>query len=200
MSDIARAVRGGACGVLALLLAGCADTGWGPSWNMSSRVRAPGDSLTIRRVMGENPDVAPLQSEHARWRIEERPRATLANPDAAMQNIPPYEPVVRPEVERDLRPRRGSSSPAALPPIDPLPTDPPARAQAPRLRAPAPRIEGGVVPIPGQAPGVITGGTERYQTFQQPGTAGGGVIIPQGNGLGTVIGPDGRTITVPLPR
>ncbi|HYF09977.1 MAG TPA: hypothetical protein VD970_20355 [Acetobacteraceae bacterium] len=203
---IARGMPWPACG-LVLALAGCGASSWGPSWNMSSRAGVPGDSLTVQRVLGQDPAVEPLRSQQARWLVEERPRATLGNPDQALQGVPAYAPVPRPDVDRSLRPedrpppRRRSSAydPNALPRVEPLETPPPARAARPRLPPPPSRVEGAVVPIPG-APGVVTGGTDRYQTFQQPGTAGGGVVIPQGNGTGLVIGPDGRTITVPLPR
>jgi len=184
-----------------MLLAGCSDPSWGPSWNMSSRPAAPGDSVTIQRVMGQDPDVPPLTTETGRWASRESPRATLANPEQAMQGVPSYEPVRRPEVDRSLPPpRRGSSGPADLPGVEPIPVAPPARAPRVTPNQNPPRVEGTVVPIPGQSPGVVTGGTPYYQTYQQPNTAGGGVIIPQGNGMGTVIGPDGRVMTVPMPR
>ena len=186
---------------LGLILAGCG-TSWGPSGDMSSQPRAPGDSLTIRRIMGENPEAPPLRSEQGRWALRERPRATLADPDAAMQGIPDYRPGSRPEVERSLPPLRGSSAdPAGVPGVPQLATPDPMRPQPPVARSTTGGYPPGtVVPVPGQSPAVITGGSDRYQTYQQPNTAGGGIIIPQGNGTGTLIGPDGRTITVPMPR
>lgn len=201
MSGWTRMSRLGAFGLLAAGLGGCEAPSWGPSWNRSSSVLAPGDSLTIRRVMGENPEVAPLRREEGRWAIDERPRPRPRSPEQALQEIPPYEPVPRPELENSLQaPQRGSSIAPDLPRIAALPAGAPARAEAPHPHARTPRGEGGIVFIPGQPPGVITGGTERYQTIQQAGMAGGGLIIPQGNGTGIVIGPDGRTTVVPMPR
>lgn len=186
---------------LGLMLAGCG-TSWGPSGNTSSQPRAPGDSMTVRRVMGLEYEAPPLGSEQGRWALRERPRATLADPDAAMQGIPEYRTGPRPDVDRNLSPTRGSSAdPAAVPGIGPIATPEPVRPESPRARSTAsPYPPGTVVPIPGQSPAVVTGGSDRYQTYQQPNTAGGGIIIPQGNGTGLVVGPDGRTISVPMPR
>src|SRR4051794_4878925 len=47
---------------------------------------APEESLTIARVMGAPPSLAPLQPEAGNvWPAVEGPRATLANPDAALR-------------------------------------------------------------------------------------------------------------------
>lgn len=190
----------GPAAALGLLLTGCGETSWGPSWNMSSTPTAPNESFTVRRIMGQDPDVEPLRTEAGRWAMRERPRATLADPEQALQGVPTYEPMPRPEVERSLPPRAGSSyNPSAVPGVAPIPTAPPARAPRVQPSPAEPRLEGTVVPMPG-GPGVVTGGTRGYRTYQQPGATGGGIIIPQGNGTGTVIGPDGRVITVPLPR
>ena len=186
---------------LGLMLAGCG-TAWGPSGNAPSQPRAPGDSITVRRVMGMEYEAPPLGSEQGRWALRERPRATLADPESAMQGIPEYRPVPRPDVDRSLSPMRGSSAdPAAVPGIGPIATPEPARTEPARARATASRYPAGtVVPIPGEATATITGGSDRYLTYQQPNPAGGGIIIPQGNGTGLVVGPDGRTISVPMPR
>jgi hypothetical protein len=61
------------------------------------------------------------------------------------------------------------------------------------------RQEGGVVNIPGQPPGIVTGGTGRVQSLVQPGNPAGGVVIRDG-GTTTVIQPGGRVTTVPTPR
>lgn len=178
---------------LALLLGGCHPS-WGPSWNRTSQPAAPGDSLTVRRVMGQDPDAPPLREEAGRWARRERPRATLADPDAVV-------PGARPDSEAPPPRMRGSSlDPAGLPGVAPIATAAPARAEAPLLPAGAARREGTVIAMPGGQPAVVTGGTPYYQTYQQANAAGGGVIIPQGNGMGTVIGPDGRVTSVPMPR
>ena len=194
-------------GMLVLALGACSTPSWGPSWNQSSSVRGPADSLTVRRVMGGDPTAEPLRGEDARWLVRERPRATLGDPDQAMRDVPRYEPVPRPDIERGLRQeptplrgRRGSSSAPALPRVEAMPTTPPLRPEAPRFTSGTPRLEGQSVPIPGQSPGVVVGGTDRYQVLQQAGSTGTGLMIPQGNGTALIIGPDGRTTTVPMPR
>ncbi len=45
---------------------------------------------------------------------------------------------------------------------------------------------------------MTTTGTDRYETYNLPGTAGGGVAFRDGP-LITVIGPDGRAHVVPAP-
>ena len=91
-------------GMLALLLAfgGCqsttgqfADGLFSAPWG-GMRPASPGDSLTIARVRGVAavaPVAEPLQPEPGNvWPAEEAPRATLANPDAALRGIPTYRP------------------------------------------------------------------------------------------------------------
>lgn len=191
----------GPLAALALGLAGCGPDP-GPSWNLSSHPRAPNDSITVRRIMGQNPETEPLQTEPGRWATRENPRATLANPEQAMRDVPPYNPMPRPEVERSLPPpRAGSSTPPPMPGLEAIPDAPPARA--PRAPAPVardPLPTGSSVTLPDGRQGTVTGGTPQYRTYQAPNQGGGGVIIPQADGTGTVIGPDGRTMTVPLPR
>lgn len=204
---------GGLSALMVLGLAACAPD-WEPSWNTSSRPQPVGDSLTIRRVMGEDPAVETLRvATDTPGMPPEMPRATLANPDQALQNIPSYQPVPRPDLQgqatppatpdapppqRPQRPARGSSSPPP-PPLAEQPVPRPGVATPqPVLPPPERPVEGTVLNIPGQPPGVVTGGTPRVQTFNQPGTAGGGVAIRDG-GLTTIIGPDGRVTTVPTP-
>ena len=53
----------------------------------------PEADSTIARVRGEPQEVSTLQVEEGNvWPAQEGPRATLANPDAAMRNIPVYRP------------------------------------------------------------------------------------------------------------
>lgn len=210
-------------GMLALLLAlgGCqsttgqfADGLFAAPWGgMRPTAPAGGDSLTIARVRGAAPvaPVAePLQPEPGNvWPAEEAPRATLANPDAALRGIPTYRPsetrpldsLSPPEpgpISRGLPSRpRGSSSP---PPLA-LPDLPQAAAPLPRLQPlpePPPRRADGRVVLTPQGPVVTSGGTDRVQSFTVPG--GGSGIITRDGPNATVIGPDGRVQTVPAPR
>lgn len=183
----------------AALLAGCGPD-WQPSWNMSSTPEVEGDSLTVLRVTGQDPEFTPLQSEHLN---ELRTAVTAAlnrapeSPAAAMEGIPEYRPVPRPDVDAATRRRSGSSTPPdAIAVPDRTPAPAPARAAAPVLPPATRRVEGTQVPIPGQPAATVTGGTDRVQTLSQPGSAAGGVAVRDG-GTTTIIQPGGRVTTVP---
>lgn len=180
---------------------------FGAPWG-GSRPAMIDNSLTIARLRGAAPAAEPLQTEPGNvWPSGEAPRATLANPDAALRGVPPYTPMNVPETapvplgstSRGAPARlRGSSSPpspplslpeperaAVAPPLPPLPQRPPQRN------------EGQVVQTP-QGPVVTSGGTDRVQTFTTPG--GGTGIIQRDDGTTTIIGPDGRVQTLPTQR
>jgi len=172
------------------------------------------DSLTIARVFGPNPAVDPLRSEGGNvWPQPEPPRATLANPDAALRGIPSYRPPGAPSlspggvtgmgITPEPRQRvRGSSSP---PPQQPEPASwrqddrrPMSALPPPGLEdAPPRRADGRALNTPG---GVATtgAGNDRVGTYIGPGGASGTMI--QGSGGTTLIGPGGQITTVPNPR
>ncbi|GGG47886.1 hypothetical protein GCM10010964_39090 [Caldovatus sediminis] len=208
-----RAVAAGVLAASALALPGCAALDVTPPWAPVGARVVDMDSLTVRRVTGggaaEVP-VPPLTPEPGDiWPLQEAPRVTLADPADALRDIPPYRPEgmrAEPPPPAEQRPppparrpaRRGSSS-APPPPPEPraelrLPAQPPALPVTP----PPARVEGRVIPYPG-GQAVTTGGTEQYQTFGEPGTAGGGVAVPEGPTT-VLIGPDGRVRVVPTPR
>ncbi|MBP0466566.1 hypothetical protein J5Y09_21740 [Roseomonas sp. PWR1] len=194
------------------LLAGCGPD-WQPSWNMSSQPPVPGDSLTIRRVTGQEAEFSPLRSESVqdlRLSAGELRSSIPTGPEAAMTGAPDYRPVPRPDIERQTAPPRpasqapaprvGSSTPPPVispPPPAPAPR-PPATTAVPRDRD-APLRDGTVVTIPGQPSGVVTNSTGRVSTFTQPGNPAGGVAVQDG-GTTTVIQPGGRVTTIPTPR
>jgi hypothetical protein len=180
---------------------------FGPPWG-GSRPEMLDNSQTIARLRGAAPAAEALQTEPGNvWPAAEAPRATLANPDAALRGVPAYTPMTPPEAEsvplgstsRGAPARlRGSSSPppppitlpeperaTVAPPLPPLPQQPPQRN------------EGQVVQTP-QGPVMTNGGTDRVQTFTAPG--GGTGIIQRDNGTVTVIGPNGQIQTLPAPR
>ena len=75
--------------------------------------------------------------------------------------------------------------------------------QAPALApvapaAPDPGRPGQVVVLPGGGTGVVMGGTPYFQSVQTPG-GGTAIIIPNGNGTSTIIGPNGQSGTVKTP-
>lgn len=198
--------RGIGAGALLLALAGCGPD-WQPSWNMASQPTVTGDSLTIRRVTGEDPEFTPLRSESVeqlRLSAGALQSTRPTSPEAAMTSVPDYNPVPRPNIDAQTAPparRAGSSSPppaaapAPQPPQQVMPRQP---AQPPE----PPEREGARVipsPGPGQPPAVVTGGSGRVQGIVQPGNPAGGVAIQDG-GTTTIIQPGGRVTTVPTPR
>jgi hypothetical protein len=204
---------------MALLLGGCtwfdnasygvadalSNTGtrFGAPWG-GMRPATPEESTTIQRVRGLPSTAEVLQTEPGNvWPVEEAPRATLANPDAALRGIPSYQP----GQPRDLPPTtgrgvpgrlRGSSSPPP-PPLDQpdFPSSSVARPLPPLPERPPARVEGQVIPTP-QGPAVTSGGTDRIQSFTRPG--GGGGVIHRDGPNATIIGPDGQVQVVPVPR
>jgi hypothetical protein len=204
-----RAMAGGTLG-LALALAGCGPD-WQPSWNISSTPAVAGDSLTIQRVTGGDPEFTTLRSESpeqlrlsAGLLTSSRP----TSPEAALASVPTYQPVPRPGIDAAVappaepppRPRVGSSTPPSV--LAPQPPAERARISAPLppVAAPTPPASGAarVVTVPGEPPGVVSG-TGRIQNFTQPGNPAGGVAIQDG-GNTTIIQPGGRVTTVPTPR
>lgn len=204
--------RGIGAGAMLLALAGCGPD-WQPSWDMSSRPVVTGDSLTIRRVTGEEPAFEPLRSEgieQLRLSAGALQSARPASPEAAVTHVPDYRPVPRPEVDAQTTPpgasqpssgtrRVGSSTPPPSASVPPPVQVPAPRRAAPPVPEPPEREEPRVVTIPGQPPAVTTGGTGRVQGIVQPGNPAGGVAIQDG-GTTTIIQPGGRVTTVPTPR
>jgi len=158
------------------------------------RLAPPEESLTVARVRA-GAEFAPdtLRSEDGDvWPREEAPRATLANPEAALRDPPPFR-------ENEPRPvaRRGSASPPP-PPLESLaiPAEPPPRRDARPVRPLPPREDGQVIFTP-SGPATTTGGSGNVRSTISP--QGPGIAIQQG-GTTTIIGPGGQTQVVPTPR
>ena len=226
---------------LLVLAAGCSSEpdGWRPGqvgtvWTPFGNVgepygrntpAVPEGSLTVQRLRGRPGTFEPLRPEPGNvWPAEEAPRATLANPEAALRGIPTYqpggqrpagfptgrEPPVTPD-PASLNPpagsttpgaprRRGSSSPPPSPSIpDASPTlrQPAAEPSLPYL-PPARSGAGRVIPVPGGGPAITGGGTGAYQTFTRPG-GGSGIAVPNGSGGTILSNPGGGTTLVPNP-
>jgi hypothetical protein len=194
-----------------LLLTGC--QGFGTflgdteSWPGSLPTQPLGDSENMHRVRAEPVVLPPLTTEPGNvWPAQEANVPTLQDVER-QQNINPSSPPPQttPDLPAHRQPRpgeRGSSTPPGSnqPPLPPLPNLPSVpQVQAPTNPGPSP---GQVVPVPGGPPSVVTGGNGRYRTTTPPGGVGGGqgVLIPNGNGTSTLIGPDGSVTTVPTPK
>jgi hypothetical protein len=192
---------------LLLLLGGCGsasvpsvDAGaWMPF--SANRNIVTSDSVTVQRLRGANPEVAPIEAEPGNvWPEPERDRPTLlSGPDEAMRNIPEYRPMLTDPLAGSRPPvagMPGRPGASAAPPAEPqrFPVNPPATAPTP----PAPRAEGQVLTSPSGRPAVVTGEAGRVRGVTQPGV-GGGAVIRDGN-VETWIGPDGRTNTRVVPQ
>jgi hypothetical protein len=188
----------------------------------------PEDSDTIRRVRGMDVPVEPLQVEPGSvWPVEEAPRATLANPDAALRGVPAYRPgearspdrlweredrqsrdlppradgMPSPEDGRPAPPpprRRGASSPPPPPLVQPAPERVEVLPVPPGANAPPARRSDGQVILTPRGPVTTTGGTDRVQGFVAPG--GGSGVIHRDGGVTTVIPSGGAPETFPTPR
>lgn len=184
------------------------------------------DSEDLRHALGRVVPVAPLAPEPGDvWPPPAPPAPTLGemerNPEVRGQFAPTvvpgeqpglpasHEPVPtgrptepRPPLPKLLPRHRGSSTPpgSVQPGLAPLPLPPAAPTLPPRLRnrsvSPPP---GGAVLLPNGV-GVDTGGTQGYRQLTLPNGQPGAIIVPNGNGTSTVIGPDGSVSTVPTPR
>ncbi|MDB5374793.1 MAG: hypothetical protein JWP04_3435 [Belnapia sp.] len=220
---------------LAALLSGC---GWAgdASYGVANGIATVGDKVgapwggmvakdpepsdTIARIQGSRPPAAPqlasLQVEPGNvWPAQEGPRATLANPDAAMRNIPNYRPGEldrmsapagrsswQPEDPPAVRPMPPGLSGSSSPPPPPIRSMEPASQQVvppfqPQYGGSAPRADGRVVQTP-RGPVTTTGGNDRIQTYQVPG--GGTGTIHNDGATTTIIGPNGQVQTMPTPR
>ncbi|WP_149538905.1 hypothetical protein [Siccirubricoccus phaeus] len=171
----------------------------GAPWG-SMRVTPPGEGATIDRVRGVAAPTASLQTEQGNvWPAGEAPRATLANPDAALRNIPTYRPG---ELDRMSAPAgRSDWQPQDPPPVRPAPADlnlqplvpaPP----PPPITGPGPRTDAGQVIQTPRGPYATSGGTDRVQSVNGP--DGTGVAVRDGNFV-TLATPNGPQ-TVVQPR
>ncbi|MCO6417799.1 hypothetical protein JYK14_16750 [Siccirubricoccus sp. KC 17139] len=168
----------------------------GAPWG-SMRATPPGEGSTIDRVRGVATATASLQPEPGDvWPAEEAPRATLANPDAALRNIPTYRPG---ELDRQSAPvGRSQWQPQDPPPVRPAPPDLNLRAPAPILPpvAPPSRSDAGQVIQSPRGTYTTSGGTDRVQSVNGP--DGSGTAVRDGNFI-TLTTPSGTQV-VPAPR
>ncbi|WP_372618353.1 hypothetical protein [Falsiroseomonas sp.] len=210
----ARPIRqGGAAFGLLLLLAGCSapdigfvESAWSPFAGPRDIVTS--DALTVQRVRGQAPTVAPLLPEPGNvWPTPEAPRPTLlGSPEEAFRNIPEY----RPQLIEGAPPARSpvpTPAPGARVGSGAALTAPPALREPQRFQvnpplaaptAPPRPAEGQVLIDPQGRPAVVTGEAGRVRGVQQPGI-GGGAVVRDGN-VETWIGPDGRTHSRVVPQ
>ena len=199
---------------LALMLSGCGyKTWWNPPFTAGSNPNAPvSDSENMRRVLGQEPAVAPLTTEPGDiWPGPLAPPPTLQDLEASggMASRPeapvPGSPLNRGGADTPYpspNPSAGSSTPPGnsnQPGLsNPRPAPPLSSYAAPPAAPPA-RAPGGQVLQTPSGPSVTTGGGPGYQTTVSPG-GGQSIVVPNGNGTSTVIHSDGRIETIPTSK
>jgi hypothetical protein len=178
------------CLALLLMLGGCGFNTWHDlPFAPSSNPNLPaGDSLNMRRVMGDSAGTEPLTPEPGDvWPGPIKPPPTLQDLESQSgQETQPLPPV-------------GSSTPpgSTQPGLAPLPSmPPPSTGQPAPVRPPAT----GQLYQTNQGPATSTGGTSNYQTLTTPGSPGQSIVVPNGNGTSTIIHPNGTVETVPTPK
>lgn len=164
------------------------------------------DSENVRRALGMQPDIEPLQTESGniwpKFDVREPTLSDVAN-NPQREDRRGFPPTVTPGQGSGLpdhrQPRpRGSAPPTLDAPVQPIPNQTPRLPPRVPPTANAPRRPGGVIQTPG-GPGIDAGGTNGYRQLTAP-TAPGAIIVPNGNGTSTVIKPNGSIETIPTPR
>lgn len=145
--------------------------------------RPPGNAPNMLRVQGQDVEQEPLRPEPGNvWPGPIAPEPTL-------QDLERQQGLTEPPDHNS----RGSSTPpgqATLPRPGPAPR-PVSRPELPPARPPSTQA------LPGGAVSNQTG--NGVQTYTDP-KGGMGIVVPNGNGTSTLIGPDGAVTTVPTPR
>ena len=165
------------------------------------------DSENMRRVLGQQPEVTPLQPEPGNvWPGPQRPDPTLEDIQSRpgqedQRGFPPTTvPGATPGLpdHRQPVPRRGSSTPPGnvQPGLPPVPSA--ATPLPPRSSVPGPGPLGRIVPTP-RGNAVDTGGNNSYRQLNTP-QGPGAIIVPNGNGTSTIINPNGSVQVVPTPH
>ena len=160
-----------------------------------------GDGPNMRRVSGRVAETEPLTPEPGDvWPGPQAPDPTLADLER-QQNDPNARRggTAAPPAPDRQPPRpitRGSSTPpgSVQPSAGNVPSFRAANPNVPSQSAPPIRA----IPTP-QGPAFINPGSGGVQTYTAPG-GGVGIVVPNGNGTNTLIGPDGTVSTAPQQR
>jgi hypothetical protein len=191
----------------ALLLAGCAGVGsymhdaLSPYGNPNKP--AASEAVNMQRAQGHDVAVAPITPMPGDvWPGPLQPVPSLGDIQKNM-NVP---------LSQEYNQRYGNQSAAAFPPASDqssllLPPGVSSRIAnpnfipPPQIQPPSPSFQVGQTLIAPTGPvGIVTSGSNgRYQTVAPINGQGGGILTPNGNGTGTLVGPDGQITTVPEP-
>ena len=150
--------------------------------------RPPGEAPNMLRVEGQDVATEALTPEPGNvWPGPIAPEPTLQDLERQQnQSELPAQPSPGPAT-------RGSSTPPG--PAGTLPPGPAPRPAAPPTLPPATPPSTQVLPTP-NGPAVSTQMGNGVQTYTDP-KGGMGIVVPNGNGTSTLIGPDGSVSTVP---
>ena len=149
-----------------------------------------GDTDNVRRVLGETATSEPLTPEAGNvWPGPLPPQKTLED----LEKDP--NALLKPGDESNLQGPVGSSTPpgSAQPGLTVPPPPAPITQRAPLQSAPRPST----VQTPGGA--ATLNSTGSVKTYTDP-SGKTGIVVPNGNGTSTLIGPDGTVQTVPSPK
>ncbi len=170
------------------LAAGCAHSGF---------YAYQRDTLTLP---GANPNIAPGNSED--YKKTKIGSANAPQPTPILFEAgdvwpgPPKAPPTLKDLQRQQN-QEISNGGSGYAPLAPLPQLPGFEVpqQEPRRAAPAVTFPGGIVPMHG---GTVNGNNRTLQPLQGPAN-NGSIVVPNGNGTSTVIGPNGTVSTIPTP-
>ena len=178
--------------VSAGLLSGCTGTGvfldHTTQWFGHNPNTPAGSSETFLRIRGETVDVPPLLPETGNvWPTNVRPDMTLQDMQK-QQNEEIRRNGGQPPVSAGTGPNpavnRANQADRGLPPPQNPPSPPQQHSVTPTRNGPSMDVGGG--------------GARGYRQLQPgPSPGGGGILVPNGNGTSTLIGPDGSVQTVP---
>lgn len=180
--------------LLAGLLSGCTGTGVFLDHTTQRFGAVPnepaGSSETFLRIRGQTVTVPPLLPEPGNvWPTDIKPDPSLQDMEkqqaeeirrggASAAGAPANGP--NPAVNRANNADRGLPPPVTPPP-------PPTGLRSPTVNTP----NGPSVDVTGRGTG------RGYRQLQSPTPGGSGILVPNGNGTSTLIGPDGSVQTVP---
>jgi hypothetical protein len=163
--------------------------------------RAVGSSENMQRVMGNEVAMPPLLTEPGDvWPGPIPPEPTLSDIERQQnQEMEQHQGQPSPGQLPPAHPQpRGSSTPPGSPQpgLAPLPSIPP--ASFPQTAVPPIQNQPPIVQTP-QGPVMPNPSGNGVHSYNAPG-GGQGIIVPNGNGTSTLIGPNGSMQTVPTPQ
>ncbi len=173
------------------LLSGCTGTGvffdHTTQWFGGNPNTPAGSSETFSRIRGQKIDIPPLLPEPGNvWPTDTGPDLTLQDIEKQQTDAVRRTGGAAPAIGPNPAVNRANGADRGLPP----PSVPPAIPSNIRpMTVPTPN--GPALDSTGQGTG------RNYRQLNTPNPGGSGILVPNGNGTSTLIGPDGSVQTVP---